>query len=176
MRKFKVGQKVYWNDPAGETSGEYTVLDPLDERNKDTTEEDIENFDYRMILIGNGASEAEVNAEELEILCPLSTGEKQCMEVLRERAKSLKSEMLQTMKDAVEQFEDSRLEKPGHSYVFLDESRDRCEVVALEIIEGQLSVELDYSEISISRNVPAKDLDVFELFEVMNLMLEDEVW
>lgn len=73
MRKFTVGQKVYWNDPAGETSGEYTVLDPLDERNKDYTEEDIKDYDDRIILIGNGISEAEVNAQELLYLSENTT-------------------------------------------------------------------------------------------------------
>lgn len=68
MRKFKTGQQVLWNDPEGETSGEYEVLDPNDEYNADITEEDIADFDDRMILIGNGTSEAEVYAEELVIL------------------------------------------------------------------------------------------------------------
>lgn len=68
MRTFKEGQRVWWNDPAAETSGEYKVLDPKDAYNADTTEEDIADFDDRMILIGNGTSEAEVYAEELVIL------------------------------------------------------------------------------------------------------------
>lgn len=176
MRKFKNGQRVYWNDPADETSGEYTVLDAHEEKYADYTDEDVEDYDDRIILIGNGVSEAEANAEELDIICPLSTGEMQFIGVLRERANNLKDEMLQTMRDTVTQFEDGRLERPGHSYVFLDEDRDKCEVVAIEIIEGELSVELEYSGIGIERNVPAKGLDLFELFEIMNLMLEDEVW
>ena len=65
MRKFKVGQRVYWNDPANETSGEYQVLDPRDEYNSEYTEGDIEIFDGRIILIGNATSEAEVYAAEL---------------------------------------------------------------------------------------------------------------
>lgn len=68
MRTFKEGQRVWWNDPAAETSGEYKVLDPKDDYNADTTEEDIADFDDRMILIGNGTSEVEVYAEELVIL------------------------------------------------------------------------------------------------------------
>jgi hypothetical protein len=68
MRTFKEGQRVWWNDPAAETSGEYKVLDPKDDYNADTTEGDIADFDDRMILIGNGTSEAEVYAEELVIL------------------------------------------------------------------------------------------------------------
>jgi hypothetical protein len=72
MRKFKNGQRVYWNDPAGETSGEYTILDAHEEKYQNYTDEDIEDYDDRIILIGDGHSEAEVNAEELDILCPLS--------------------------------------------------------------------------------------------------------
>ena len=71
MRTFKKGQRVYWNDPAGETSGEYTVMDPKDEYNKDFTEENTANLDERMIVIGNGTSEAEVYASELDILSPV---------------------------------------------------------------------------------------------------------
>ena len=70
MRKFKNGQRVYWNDPAGETSGEYTVLDAHEEKYQNYTDEDVEDYDDRIILIGDGHSEAEVNAEELDILCP----------------------------------------------------------------------------------------------------------
>ena len=176
MRKFKVGQRVCWNDPADETSGEYTVLDPMDERNKDYTEADVEDFDDRMILIGNGSSEAEVNAEELEILCPLSTGEIQNIGVLNDRIMSLTEEALQNMMDVVKQYEDQRLERCGHSYSFIDEDYDKCAVIAIEILEGELSVELEYSGIMTSRNVLAKNLNVLWLFEIMSLMLEDEVW
>lgn len=68
MRIFKEGQRVWWNDPAGETSGEYRVIDPKDEYNSEAAEDDIADFDDRMILIGNGTSEAEVYAQELDII------------------------------------------------------------------------------------------------------------
>lgn len=71
MRKFEKGQKVCWNAPAGKTSREYEVYDAFEERYADLTDEDLEvleEFDDRIILIGNGASEAEVYAAELEIL------------------------------------------------------------------------------------------------------------
>ncbi len=56
MRNFKKGQTVYWIDPAGETSGEYTLCQPIeiDEENEDS-----------VILIGNEYSEAEVPLHEL---------------------------------------------------------------------------------------------------------------
>ena len=37
MRKFEKGQKVFWNDPAGETSGEYKVYDEQKNINNYTT-------------------------------------------------------------------------------------------------------------------------------------------
>ena len=71
MRKFEIGQKVFWNDHAGATFGEYNVYDAFEERYADLTDEDLEaleEFDDRIILIGDGVSEAEVYAAELEIL------------------------------------------------------------------------------------------------------------
>lgn len=68
MKQFTKGQLVFWNDPADETSGKYKVLDPYAERNEDVTEEDIAEFDDRVILIGSGYSEAEVYAQELDII------------------------------------------------------------------------------------------------------------
>lgn len=69
MRKFTIGQRVYWHDPDNQTSGNYKVLDTYEERNKEYTEEDVTHFDDRIILIGNDAgSQTDVYAEELEIL------------------------------------------------------------------------------------------------------------
>lgn len=65
MRQFKNKQWVWWTDPAGETSGWYQILDTFDERNAEVREEDIAEYDDRIILIGNGYSEAEVYAAEL---------------------------------------------------------------------------------------------------------------
>lgn len=66
MKQFRKGQWVWWNDPAGKTSGLYQVLDPQEENNADVAEEDAAQFDDRVILIGNQAgSEAEVYAQEL---------------------------------------------------------------------------------------------------------------
>lgn len=51
--KFVKGQKVYWNDPAEETSGEYTISFVINEE---------------MVYISNGVSEAEVLINELEVI------------------------------------------------------------------------------------------------------------
>ena len=68
MKQFKEKQAVYWNDPAGETSGIYEVLDTNEEYNAGITEAEMSDFDCRIIGIGNGISEAEVYAEELTVL------------------------------------------------------------------------------------------------------------
>ena len=73
MRKFKEKQAVYWNDPAGETSGVYEVLDTNEEYNAGIAEAEIPGFDSRVLLIGNGMSEAEVYAEELSVIDPPSS-------------------------------------------------------------------------------------------------------
>lgn len=64
MEHFKIGQSVYWHDPAGETSGIYEIYDTYEEKYDNITDTDI---DDRIILIGNGYSEAEVFAHELKI-------------------------------------------------------------------------------------------------------------
>lgn len=69
MENYKEGDKVYWRDPAGETSGIYTILSENKERNSEYTEEDLEDFDERIFLIGDGnGSENEVYGEELSRL------------------------------------------------------------------------------------------------------------
>lgn len=75
MRKFKKRQKVYWNDPVGETSGEYEVYNAPEMEDVFSGDEEIEDLDDRIILIGNGISEAEVYAAELDMLDPLSGDE-----------------------------------------------------------------------------------------------------
>ena len=52
---YKVGDCVFWHDPANQTNGSYTVLGIQEPIDKDS-----------IILIGNGVSEAEVTANELE--------------------------------------------------------------------------------------------------------------
>lgn len=60
------GAKVWWNDPAGETSGEYTILYvPFEfDENGQPVEQDTFASDA-IILIGDGVSEAEVTPYEL---------------------------------------------------------------------------------------------------------------
>lgn len=77
MEKFKIGQVVYWHDPAKETSGIYRILnipnsddslEPNDLLNINDNQTVVDYYDDLIILIGNDYSEAEVFACELEIL------------------------------------------------------------------------------------------------------------
>ena len=108
MRKFKNGQRVYWNDPAGETSGEYTVLDAHKEKYQNYTDEDVEDYDDRIILIGNGHSEAEVNAEELDLLCPLSPEEIHKVQAMQNAMQDLRQDMLNMMRETVSKYDEQR--------------------------------------------------------------------
>lgn len=174
MRKFKNGQRVYWNDPAGETSGEYTVLDAHEEKYQNYTDENIEDYDDRIILIGNGHSEAEVNAEELDLLGPLSPEEIRKVQAMQDAMQDLRQDMLIMMRETVAKYDEQRLEHPdGRSYTFHDEDGDKCEVVALEIIEGELTAHLEYENIGVERNVKACFVDVFVLYEIMVQMIDE---
>ncbi len=67
MQKIKKGQKVYWIDPAGETFGEYEIYDANEKEYENLSEDDkeFEFADDRILLIGDGSSEAEVFLREL---------------------------------------------------------------------------------------------------------------
>ena len=69
---------MWWNDPAGETSCEYEVLDPREDYNADRAEDG--TSDDRVILVGDEHGEAEVYTCELEMLCPLTHEEFERME------------------------------------------------------------------------------------------------
>ena len=174
MRKFKNGQRVYWNDPTGETSGEYTVLDAHEEKYQNYTDEDVEDYDDRIILIGDGHSEAEVNAEELDILCPLSPEDIHAVQMMQEAMQDLRQDMLNMMRETVSKYDEQRLEHPdGHSFTFHDEDGDKCEVIAIEIIENDLTVRLEYGDLGIERNIKARYLDIVTLYEIMVQMIDD---
>lgn len=66
MQTFKKGQRVWWNDPIHEKSGEYDVLDPQDKLNAGKPEQE------RSILIGNGEDTWDSPAEYLTIVFPIS--------------------------------------------------------------------------------------------------------
>ena len=55
MTTFKKGQRVWWNDPICEESGEYEVLDSQDKINADKSESE------RIIRIGDGENTRDVS-------------------------------------------------------------------------------------------------------------------
>lgn len=67
MNTVQVDQYVYWNDPEGQTSGIYKLLQNNEEEFNRLSDEEKEDCDDWILLIGNEHSEAEVTANELEI-------------------------------------------------------------------------------------------------------------
>jgi hypothetical protein len=63
---FKKGQRVWWEAPNNEHSGEYDVLDSQDELNMGKPENE------RIIHIGDGKKTWNVPADYLTIVCPIS--------------------------------------------------------------------------------------------------------
>lgn len=172
MRIFKKGQRVYWNDPAGETSGEYEVLDPKNEYNKDFTEDDIKDFDARMLLIGNGTSEAEVHASELEILLPVSDEDRQQLDKLEQDFNMQKREMLELMRKIVSSFDDESFSVEGYSVQINDENNGHCCVYEFFMEEETLYVSLDYDSGELRRTL-AENLRVEEVFEAFCLLIKN---
>ena len=65
IQELSIGTKVYWHDPAGETSGIYEILIMPDI--EEMTNEELE-YDDLILLIGDGFGKAEVFISELDIL------------------------------------------------------------------------------------------------------------
>ena len=65
LPSFKTGDKVFWKDPEGISSGEYEIFDDNEEQNSEYEPEDLEDYDCRTFWISNGVSEAEVYGAEL---------------------------------------------------------------------------------------------------------------
>lgn len=65
IQELSIGTKVYWHDPAGETSGIYEILIMPDI--EEMTNEKLE-YDDLIILICDGFGKAEVFISELDIL------------------------------------------------------------------------------------------------------------
>ena len=171
MRTFKKGQRVCWSDPAGETSGEYTVIDPKNEYNKDFTEDDIADIDERMIVIGNGISEAEVHASELEILFPVSDEDRQQLDKLKQHADMQKREMLELMRKIVSLFDYEGFSVKGHSVRINDENNESCCAYEFFTDEETLYVSLDYDS-GESRRIPVENLRIEEVFEAFCLLIK----
>ncbi len=173
MRKFKEGQKVYWNDPAGETSGEYEVHNANEEKYADLTDEDVEDFDERIILIGDGFSEAEVFAAELEIINPMSTEEMEELNNAASHISSLREELLQKMREIVSRCDEQQIGgKNRRSFKVCDEDYHSCTLQAFIINDGELMAELYYDSTLQKCLIPVRELDVFTMFEIICQILK----
>ena len=82
MTTFKKGQRVWWNDPICEESGEYEVLDSQDKINADKSESE------RIIRIGDGENTRDVSAHYLTIVCPISDEDREHLAMQEHRNRS----------------------------------------------------------------------------------------
>ena len=108
------------------------------------------------------------------MLCPLSPEDIHEVQMMQEAMQDLRQDMLKMMRETVSKYDEQRMEHPdGHSYTFHDEDGDKCAVIALEIIEGELTALLEYENIGVERNVKACFVDVFVLYEIMVQMIDE---
>lgn len=165
MRKFKKGQRVWWNDPIMEMSGEYDVLDPQDELNFGKPEH------MRSIRIGNGEETWNVLAEYLTIVFPISFVEREQIGIQEYRNRLLDKELLGQIKELVSQFEDRCFTVEGHSVRIGDEDHDACCVYGFLVDEDILYAQLEYDD-DRERTIPASDLCAMELFDAFCTMVK----
>ena len=83
MRKFKKGQKVWWDDPAREKSGEYDVL--------------AVDYAKNIVKIGSGKETFELSPEHVEITCPVSEEDRLQLDKLGQHYRMLEKDMLELM-------------------------------------------------------------------------------
>ena len=120
MTTFKKGQRVWWNDPICEESGEYEVLDSQDKINADKSESE------RIIRIGDGENTRDVSAHYLTIVCPISDEDREHLAMQEHRNRIRDKELVEQMQSLVVQFEDQNFETEGYSVRISDEDHDAC--------------------------------------------------
>ena len=89
MTTFKKGQRVWWNDPICEESGEYEVLDSQDKINADKSESE------RIIRIGDGENTRDVSAHYLTIVCPISDEDREHLAMQEHRNRIRDKELVE---------------------------------------------------------------------------------
>lgn len=171
MRKFKTGQRVWWNDPAGETSCEYEVLDPREDYNADRAEDG--TSDDRVILVGDEHGEAEVYTCELEMLCPLTHEEFERMEWQVGRHRALGEALLGRMTEIVGMCDDARISIPNNSYGICDEEGEYGYLYELCVEGERLVACLEYDDGRMCRILASRLQDKIALFEILWMMLRD---
>ena len=164
MKTFKKGQRVWWDDPVCEKSGEYYVLDPKDNIDKPT--------DECMILIGKKNEKIEVRAEYLQIVSPISDEDRQQLEQQECENRRRDMELLVRIQELVAQFEDQCFSVDGYSVKIADEEHEPCCVSEFRVEGGILLAELDYDD-GRCRTALAADLGALELFRAFNLLVKN---
>ena len=86
MITFKKGQRVWWDDPVHEKSGEY----------------DVHAVDYaqNIVKIGNGEETVELPSEQLEITCPVSEEDRLQLDKLEQHYHMLGKDALELMRES----------------------------------------------------------------------------
>lgn len=166
MTTFKKGQRVWWNDPICEESGEYEVLDSQDKINADKSESE------RIIRIGDGENTRDVSAHYLTIVCPISDEDREHLAMQEHRNRIRDKELVEQMQSLVVQFEDQNFETEGHSVLISDEYHDACYVYGFRVNEDVLYALLDYDDGRL-RTVPVSNLCVVELFDAFGLLVRN---
>ena len=166
MTTFKKGQRVWWNDPICEESGEYEVLDSQDKINADKSESE------RIIRIGDGENTRDVSAHYLTIVCPISDEDREHLAMQEHRNRIRDKELVEQMQSLVVQFEDQNFETEGYSVRISDEDHDACCVYGFRVNEDVLYGILDY-DFGRVWMVPVSDLCVVELFDAFWLLVRN---
>ncbi|WP_418659035.1 MULTISPECIES: hypothetical protein [Alistipes] len=166
MTIFKKGQRVWWDDPICEESGEYEVLDSQDEINADKSENE------RIIRIGDGEKTWEVPADYLSIVCPISDEDREHLAIQEHRNRIRDKELIEQMQILVVQFEDQNFETEGYSVRISDEDHDACCLYGFRMSEDILYALLEYDN-GLERTVPISDLCVTELFDAFWLLVQN---
>lgn len=164
MQSFKKGQRVRWDDPIKEKSGEYEVLDPQDKLNIGIPEHE------RSIRIGNGEETWDVPADYLTIVFPISFVDREQLGMEEYRNRIREKELLEQIKELVTQFEDQCFAVEGYFVRIGDEDHDACCVYGFLVEEDILYAQLKYDDRE--RTIPATDLCAMELFDAFCSMVK----
>ena len=165
MTTFKKGQRVWWEDPNNEHSGEYDVLDPQGELNMGKPENE------HIIRIGDTETNWDVPADYLTLVFPISDVDREQLAVQEHRNRIRDKELLEQMQELVGRFEDHTFEAVGDSVRIADEDHDACCVYGFRVDENVLYALLDYDDGRL-RTVPVSDLCAVELFDAFQSLVE----
>lgn len=164
--RFRKGQRVLWNDPICEESGEYAVLDWQDEQNAGKPESD------RIIHIGNGEKTWNVSADCLTIVCTISDVDREQLAMQKHRNHIRDRELLEQMQEFVARFEDQNFEVEGDSVRISDEDHDASCVYGFRVNAEVLYARLEYDD-DRERTVPVSDLCVEELLDAFHQLIQN---